>query len=94
MRPELNPNSSVAKAVPTAIFGSSFKASIKSGEKNTAPPMPEDIATVAMRIDKGNKYQYSNVISIICSNWVLSHLSLQNTIFPKQELLCGENRKI
>ena len=45
-------------------FGSNFRASIKSGEKKTAPPTPEDIVIVAITIQRGSRYQYSNESSI------------------------------
>jgi len=35
---------------------------MKIGEKNTAPPMPLAIASVATPMETGNKYQYSNDI--------------------------------
>ncbi|GAA3649697.1 hypothetical protein GCM10022397_37910 [Flavivirga jejuensis] len=65
IKPELKPNNSVANAVPIAILGSSPKPIINKGEKNTAPPIPDDMAIVAIAIDIGNKYQNSIVNSII-----------------------------
>ena len=52
------PNNSVIKAVPMATVGSSLSHKIKIGEKNTAPPIPDDIAMVAIHIEIGNIYQY------------------------------------
>ena len=63
--PEVKPKSSVSRAIPMATDGSSFNHNKNSGEKKTAPPIPVDIATVAMPIEIGNKNQYSNDRAII-----------------------------
>jgi|GEM_PF-2534285 hypothetical protein len=78
--PEEKPNNSVIRAVPIATTGSSFNTNINNGEKKTAPPIPLDIAMVAMRIEIGNKYQSSNEISIL-------NKLLINETFAKQEFL-------
>ena len=55
------PKNAVVRAVPTATERSSFSTIMKSGEKNTAPPMPDAMAVVAMRIETGKRNQESNV---------------------------------
>jgi len=48
---------------------------MNKGEKKTAPPIPLDMAMVAISIETGSKYQNSKVNSIVCSNLLICCLS-------------------